>query len=49
MSIEINDALKEKFIEFCNKNYPNKIRKDNCFNNNKFIRTSYKIYYSAEI
>jgi hypothetical protein len=37
MSIEINDALKEKFIEFCNKNYPNKIRKDNCFNNNKWF------------
>ncbi len=37
MAIEINDALKEKFIEFCNKYYPTKIRKDNRFNGNNWF------------
>ena len=37
MSIVINDELKDKFIDFCNKNYPTKIRKDNRFNESKWF------------
>lgn len=49
MSIVINDELKDKFIDFCNKNYPTKIRKDNRFNESKWFYIQVGRFFSDYI
>lgn len=49
MSVKINDELKEKFIEFCNTYYPNKIKKDNRFNSSNWFYVQVGRFFSDYI